>query len=144
MFELHSALEQDCQSVGQLPLCEVLLMNERHYPWIILVPRIAGAKELIDLSAEDEQQFWRESRWTSEILQTVHQPDKLNVAALGNMVPQLHVHHIARFTTDAAWPKPVWGAVSPKPYDAGELVQEASELVDHFAQRCGDFVSSLL
>ncbi|QQD17583.1 HIT domain-containing protein [Spongiibacter nanhainus] len=144
MFELHSALERDCQRVGQLPLCDVLLMDERHYPWLILVPRVAGAKELIDLSASDERQFWQESRWASEVLQAIHQPDKLNVAALGNMVPQLHIHHIARFTTDAAWPKPVWGAVPAKAYDAGVLVQEASVVADHFAQRCSDFVSALL
>lgn len=144
MFQLHTALAQDCQRVGQLPLCEVLLMNERHYPWLILVPRVAGARELIDLSEQQEQQLWQESRWASEVLMAVHQPDKLNVAALGNMVPQLHIHHIARFTTDAAWPKPVWGAVAAQPYDAGVLVQEASELADQFAARCDDFVSALL
>ena len=117
MFELHSALERDCQRVGQLPLCEVLLMDDRHYPWLILVPRVAGAKELIDLSASDERQFWQESRWASEVLQAIHHPDKLNVAALGNMVPQLHVHVIARFSADAAWPAPVWGKGEAVPYD---------------------------
>lgn len=122
-FELAPELQRDCIALADWPLCKVLLMNDSQYPWFILVPRISGLKEIIDLTDIQQKTFWLESAKLSELLRDVFNPDKLNVAALGNMVPQLHVHHIARFTTDIAWPKPVWGLHSPVAYSDEQLVE---------------------
>lgn len=115
-FGLHPQLAQDTHFVADLPLCRVLLMDESRYPWLILVPRRAGIREIHELDAADRHQLWEESDQASHALLALFQPDKLNLAALGNMVPQLHLHHIARFQTDAAWPTPVWGKFPPEPY----------------------------
>lgn len=115
-FELHPQLEQDTHFVTDLPLCRVLLMNESRYPWLILAPRRAGIREIHELAAADRQQLWAESDQVSRALIALFQPDKLNIAALGNVVTQLHIHHIARFQTDAAWPAPVWGKFVPESY----------------------------
>lgn len=115
-FCLHPQLAQDTHFVTDLPLCRVLLMNEARYPWFILVPRRADVREIHELSAADRTQLWAESDQISRALMALFQPDKLNTAALGNVVAQLHVHHIARFQTDAAWPAPVWGKFSPEAY----------------------------
>lgn len=115
-FELHPQLAADTFLVGNLPLCRVLLMNDSHYPWLILVPERAAISEIYQLSAADRQQLWEESDLVSRQLMQLCQADKLNIAALGNMVPQLHLHHIARFKTDAAWPAPVWGKFKAEPY----------------------------
>lgn len=115
-FVLHPQLANDTFFITDLPLCRVLLMNESRYPWLILVPRRAEIREIYELTPEDRQQFWQESDQVSRALVALFQPDKLNIAALGNVVPQLHIHHIARFTQDEAWPTPVWGRFSPKPY----------------------------
>ncbi|WP_462176492.1 HIT domain-containing protein [Pseudoalteromonas gelatinilytica] len=115
-FSLAPELQRDCIELADWPLCKVLLMNDSQYPWFILVPRVAGVKEIIDLSEELQITLLQESGKLSKLLQQVFNPDKLNVAALGNMVPQLHVHHIARFTTDAAWPAPIWGKLPTVPY----------------------------
>lgn len=117
-FGLHPQLAQDTHVVTDLPLCRVLLMNEARYPWFILVPRRAGIREIHELEAADRQQLWAESDQLSRALMALFQPDKLNIAALGNMVPQLHIHHLARFQTDAAWPAPVWGKFVPEAYAA--------------------------
>ncbi|WP_420480313.1 HIT domain-containing protein [Lacimicrobium alkaliphilum] len=113
-------MQKDCFVVTELPLSLVLLMNDSQYPWTILVPRAEQAKEVIDLSTEQQQQLWCESAWLSRALQQQYHPDKLNIAALGNMVPQLHIHHIVRFKQDAAWPQPVWGKFPPVPYTESE------------------------
>ena len=97
-FSLALELQRDCIELADWPLCKVLLMNDSQYPWFILVPRVAGVKEIIDLSEELQITLLQESGKLSKLLQQVFNPDKLNVAALGNMVPQLHVHHIARFS----------------------------------------------
>lgn len=117
-FVLHPQLAQDTYQVTDLALCRVLLMNEARYPWLILVPRRAGVREIHELTSAERQQLWVESDKVSHALMTLFQPDKLNIAALGNMVAQLHLHHIARFQTDAAWPAPVWGKFPPEPYTA--------------------------
>ncbi|MEL7479538.1 MAG: HIT family protein [Pseudomonadota bacterium] len=122
-FELAPELQRDCIELADWSLCKVLLMNDSQYPWFILVPRIEGCREIIDLDDKLQAQFWQESAQLSRTLQAVFSPDKLNVAALGNMVPQLHVHHIARFTTDAAWPKPVWGLHPAKPYTDEQIAE---------------------
>ena len=116
-FSLHLQLAQDTYVVTDLPLCRVLLMNEARYPWCILVPRRVQCREIHDLSVSERTQLWAESDQLNSALMALFQPDKLNMAALGNMVPQLHVHHIARFQTDAAWPAPVWGKFPPQAYD---------------------------
>jgi diadenosine tetraphosphate (Ap4A) HIT family hydrolase len=132
-FDLHPQLAQDTHYVTDLPLCRVLLMNEARYPWFILVPRRAGIREIHELPAADRQQLWAESNQISRALMALFQPDKLNLAALGNMVPQLHLHHIARFQSDAAWPAPVWGKFTPEPYAvdmAQRLCKEMQEKLD--------------
>ena len=123
MFALAPELERDCIELADWPLCKVLLMNDSQYPWFILVPRKSGLKEIIDLSDRDQIVLGRESAKLSCMLKTVFKPAKLNVAALGNMVEQLHIHHIARFEQDPAWPKPVWGIHPPKPYTEAQIQQ---------------------
>lgn len=121
MFELDKRLAADCEVLGELPLSLLLLMNDANYPWLILVPRLAAVREIVDLNASQRQQLLLESCVISDVLLQEFKAHKLNVAALGNMVPQLHMHHVARFEHDAAWPKPVWGVVSAVPYSAQEL-----------------------
>lgn len=120
MFQLHPQLQKDCFEVRDLALCKVLLMNDSHYPWTILVPRVDGIREIIELSETQQRLLWRESATLSQALMGLFQPDKLNVAALGNVVPQLHIHHIARFEHDAAWPAPVWGKQPARAYTPQE------------------------
>lgn len=115
-FELHPRLQQDCLTVGNLPLCRLLMMNDRQYPWFILVPRRPAIGEIYQLAESDRQQLMAESCLLAEKLAGIYQPDKLNIAAIGNLVPQLHLHHVARFQTDKAWPAPIWGKFSPEPY----------------------------
>jgi diadenosine tetraphosphate (Ap4A) HIT family hydrolase len=116
-WTLHPQLEGDAGAVGDLPLSRLLLANDANYPWLLLVPRRAGASEIIDLSESDQIQLAAEIATVSHALKAVAPCDKLNVAALGNVVAQLHVHVIARRRSDPAWPKPVWGAVPPRDYD---------------------------
>jgi len=108
-FAIDPRLAADTHAIGALPFSELLLMDDARFPWVILVPRIAGARELIDLDEGDQRLLLGEIDHVSRALETLLHPDKLNIAALGNVVPQLHVHVIARFTSDAAWPNPVWG-----------------------------------
>lgn len=121
MAELHPQLQKDCLLVGRFSLCRLLLMRDANYPWFILVPDREGITEIFQLSDEDQVQLLRESSRLSAVLVERFRADKLNIAALGNVVPQLHVHVIARFRHDAAWPKPVWGVAPPRPYDREEL-----------------------
>jgi diadenosine tetraphosphate (Ap4A) HIT family hydrolase len=113
---LHPRLAEDCLRLGAFPLCELLLMNDARYPWYILVPRREHIREIHELAESDQTQLLHESSQLSRAMTGALAPDKLNIAAIGNIVPQLHVHHVARFTTDAAWPAPVWGHGTPEPY----------------------------
>lgn len=115
-WQLHERLAADTLTVGDFPLCRLLLMNDAQYPWCILVPRVVGAKELHRLDDADQVQVLRESVATARAMEAAFHPHKMNLAALGNMVPQLHLHHIARYKTDAAWPAPVWGKHPAVPY----------------------------
>lgn len=115
-FSLDSRLAADTLPVGDLHLSRVLLMNDSRFPWVILVPRRPALVELIDLSEGDHAALTREIRAVAALLRRLHGPDKLNVAALGNVVAQLHVHVIARFQSDAAWPRPVFGVGAALPY----------------------------
>ncbi|WP_429036056.1 HIT domain-containing protein [Aeromonas media] len=125
MFELHPRLQADTQILGDLPLCRVLLAKDSQYPWLILVPRVAGLREIHHLPPEQQQQLMQESCAVATLMEEALGPDKINVAALGNLVPQLHLHHVARFSTDAAWPGPIWGAHPTIPYQAQDLRQQA-------------------
>lgn len=120
MFKLHPQLAQDTFLVGEFPLSTCRLMNDCQFPWLILVPRVAGIKELYELSASDQAQFLRESSWLSSQLAKTFLADKMNIAALGNQVPQLHFHHIVRYHNDIAWPNPVWGTPAV-PYTSAVL-----------------------
>lgn len=120
MAELDSRLLGAGRLIGRFDLCYVLLMNDANYPWFVLVPDREGAREIYRLAEPDQAQLLRESGAMAAALDTVFQPDKLNIAALGNVVPQLHVHHIARFRSDPAWPAPVWGKVPAKPYNKAD------------------------
>jgi diadenosine tetraphosphate (Ap4A) HIT family hydrolase len=120
-WSLHPQLAKDTINIGDLPLSRVLVINDANYPWLLLVPRRIGVSEMIDLDEVEQAQLWTEIARTGRALKTVTECDKLNIAALGNVVPQLHVHVIARRQSDAAWPKPVWGAVPPIDQDKGEL-----------------------
>ncbi|WEM43138.1 HIT family protein [Photobacterium sp. DA100] len=108
-FSLHPRLAADTTVIGNLPLCQVLLSKEALGPWLILVPRKAELREIHHLPEPDQIQLLKESSAVAAVLENDYQADKINVGALGNLVPQLHVHHIARFKNDVAWPGPVWG-----------------------------------
>lgn len=115
-WSLHPQLAQDTVPVGDLALSRVLLANDANYPWLILVPRRPGRVELIDLEENEQVQLMAEIAQAARVLKAITECEKLNIAALGNQVPQLHVHVIARRHADAAWPKPVWGAGPPLAY----------------------------
>lgn len=127
-FELDPRLVTDTIAIGDFPLCRLLLMNDSQYPWLILVPRRAGVTELYHLSTEEQQQLMAEVAELSETLADLFQARKMNVATLGNMVPQLHVHVIARQMTDPAWPGPVWGKVPAVPYSPDDLKRVRGKL----------------
>ena len=116
-FSLHPQLAADTVPIGDLTLSQVLLANDANYPWLILVPRRLGITELIDLAESDRAQLMAETDAAARALKAITECDKLNVAALGNVVAQLHVHVIGRRHSDKAWPKPVWGAAPPTTYD---------------------------
>lgn len=128
MFAVHERLAADTEFVTDWPLCRVLLMNDRTYPWLVLVPRRHGVSELHELDQNDRETLMAEMSDASRRLQHLTGAVKMNVAALGNVVPQLHVHVVARFAEDAAWPRPIWGVVPGKPYEADALAVEVARL----------------
>jgi diadenosine tetraphosphate (Ap4A) HIT family hydrolase len=119
-WSLHPQLQQDAETIGDLVLSRLLVSNDANYPWLLLVPRRPGASEIIDLDAGDQRQLMIEIATVSGFLKAITACDKLNIAAIGNMVPQLHVHVVARRRDDPAWPKPVWGAAPARPWDPAE------------------------
>lgn len=127
-FVLHPQLAADTEPVAELDLCTLRLMNCREIPWLVLVPMRDGVREITDLSDTDQATLMREISRVSRLLTAHFKPHKLNVAALGNIVPQLHIHAIARSTSDPAWPKPVWGNVPMTPYTPEALASLTSEL----------------
>jgi diadenosine tetraphosphate (Ap4A) HIT family hydrolase len=120
-WSLHPQLEKDTRNIGDLPLSRVLVIDDANYPWLLLVPRRPGVGEIIDLDEVEQAQLMTEIARVARALKAVTGCDKLNIAALGNVVPQLHVHIIARRQGDAAWPRPVWGQAPPLAHDAREL-----------------------
>lgn len=127
-FVLDAQLQQDCFWVSDFPLCRLLMMNDARFRWFLLVPRIPGARDAIDLSAYDYRRLWAESADLCRAMRIAFTPHKLNVAALGNQVAQLHIHHIARYQGDAAWPRPVWGHGTPERMDDHTSRQHSKEL----------------
>lgn len=132
-FSLDSRLAADTVPVGDLALCAVLLMDDARFPWFILVPRRAGLTEIVDLAPEEAQALMEEIRLACGVVRALCDPDKLNVAALGNVVAQLHVHVIGRFRSDPAWPNPVWGAGTRTPYPLHARAQLAERAASLFA-----------
>lgn len=127
-FQLHPRLAADTIGLGYTRLCEVRLMNDRTWPWVILVPAVPAIREIYELDVKAQQRLLLESSALSRQMMALFSGDKINVAALGNMVPQLHLHHIVRFDGDPAWPAPVWGKQAPVPYSDVELVLVRSKL----------------
>lgn len=121
MFSLDARLQQDTLPLGDFPLCRLLLMNDANYPWFILVPRREAVSELFQLDAADQQQLWLETTRLAETLKDAFAADKMNVATLGNVVSQLHMHVVVRRREDPAWPAPVWGRLPARAYDAAEV-----------------------
>jgi diadenosine tetraphosphate (Ap4A) HIT family hydrolase len=131
IFSLHPQLEKDCFFIEDWPICRLVLMDDSRFPWFILVPRLNGARELVDLPETEQIRVLNEINWLSKAMQKTLKPHKLNIAALGNMVPQLHIHVIARFEEDDAWPKPVWSAEGKAvPYSK----EKKSELIQQIKQ----------
>ena len=128
MAEIHPQLLNDCLVLGRFTLCHLLLVEDANYPWFILVPDRDSIKEIYQLSSDDQIQLLTESSLLSDRLMQVFKGDKLNLAALGNQVPQLHVHHIVRYQTDPAWPAPVWGKVATRHYSETEIADLLSKL----------------
>ncbi|MDD2865179.1 MAG: HIT domain-containing protein [Methylococcales bacterium] len=120
-FSLHPQLQKDCLALGKFELCQVLLMNDSQFPWFILVPQRAGIREIYELSHEDQITLMSESSYLAQKLATIFAADKLNIAAIGNIVEQLHIHHVVRYKTDKAWAAPVWGKFAAVPYSAQQL-----------------------
>ena len=127
-FELYPQLATDTIEVDRWDCCRVLLMNDANYPWLVLVPRREGLAELHDLDSTDWLTCMSEIARASRTLQCLVGAHKMNVAALGNVTRQLHIHVIARFAVDAAWPKPVWGQVPAEPYGKAALAERVEEM----------------
>jgi diadenosine tetraphosphate (Ap4A) HIT family hydrolase len=120
-WALDPQLERDTVEIGDMPLCRALLINDANYPWLLLVPRRLHIVEIADLDPIEQAQLMSEVVQAARSLKAVAGCDKINVAALGNVVAQLHVHVVARSRGDAAWPKPVWGVAPPRPYEGTAL-----------------------
>ena len=136
-YQLDPRLAADTFLVGETSLSQLLLMNDARYPWLILVPRRCDISEPFELSEADQAQLWQESMRLGEAMKARFAADKLNIAALGNQVAQLHVHHIARFHADDAWPGPVWGVGSAVPYSDAALDALMDELRSVLQQPLG-------
>lgn len=128
MFELDPVLSADTLVVGDLTLCRVLLMNDSQFPWVILVPRRPQLVELADLSEQEYRQFYTESRAVAVAMMKHYDGHKMNIAALGNVVAQLHVHHVVRYHDDPVWPAPIWGKLPAVPYEADDAALQISRL----------------
>lgn len=132
-FTLHPQLAHDCFELADFPLCKLLLCNDSAYPWFILVPKVTDIKDVYQLDWQQQQQLLNESSLLSELVMQVFDGDKMNVAALGNVVEQLHVHHVVRYKTDVSWPKPIWGQQELTPYTEAELAELKDKLLPKVA-----------
>ena len=129
-FPLHPRLKADTVFVADWPLSRVLLMDDRRYGWLVLVPRRPGMTELFDLSQPDRATLMEEAARAAMLLKTITGAAKINIGALGNLVPQLHLHVVARNPGDPAWPGPVWGHSPADPYDGGERDELIEKIVN--------------
>lgn len=130
MFSLDARLAQDAHVMGDFPLCRLLLSNDANYPWFILVPRRSDISEVFQLNEADHQMLWNETHALAKLLHQGYQADKINIATLGNVVSQLHMHVIVRYRADAAWPAPVWGKLPAVPYTAEQLASVREKLAN--------------
>lgn len=138
MFQLDPRLQNDTISIGDFPLCRLLLMNDSTYPWFILVPRREESREIHHLSVADQAQLWQESSYLAGWMELTFNFDKLNVAALGNVVSQLHLHHVGRRAADPTWPGPVWGRYPAELYAAEEILKIKQQAGRGLAEYLGD------
>lgn len=127
-FQLHPRLQQDCINIGRFELCQLLMMNDSQYPWFILVPEIGDISEIYQLAKPARELLMEESSYLAENLQQIYKADKMNIATIGNIVPQLHVHHIVRYQTDNAWPVPIWGKSAAVPYTEQQIADTLARL----------------
>jgi len=127
-FTLHPRLKQDCIAIGRFELCRLLMMNDSQYPWFILVPERANLQEIYQLSKADRELLTEESSYLAENLAELYKADKMNIAAIGNMVPQLHIHHVVRYRVDKAWPAPVWGKFAAEPYTDRQIADNLTRI----------------
>ena len=128
MINIHPQLQNDCIHIGHFPLCQLLLAKDANYPWFILVPNRNDISEIYQLSHDDQIQLISESSYFAEVLTNNFNADKINIGALGNVVPQLHIHHIARYRDDVAWPAPIWNHSSPKDYTEAQVTNIIDKL----------------
>lgn len=138
-FQLHPRLTEDTIFLGRFELCQVLLMNDAQYPWCILVPEVPDVTEIYQLNNIQRQQLMQESCFLAEQLATLYQADKMNVANIGNIVTQLHIHHIVRYQTDKAFPAPIWGKFPPVPYSEAELAKHTQLIKAHTLKNWHNF-----
>ncbi len=134
---LNDQLKQDSFSIVDLPLSNLRLLNDARYPWLLLIPRVPDVSEIYNLDEQAQLLLTREIAQSSEILTDLFMPTKINVAALGNIVPQLHIHVIARFDSDHTWPNPVWGVGDAIPYKENDLKERLDKLKRAFAHHVG-------
>ncbi len=127
MFKLNERIDNDTFEICDLSLCKVLLMNDANYPWILLVPIVADITELHHLSMDQQTKVLQDINAASKIMEDMFQPKSLNVAALGNVVSQLHIHIVARFEEDATWPGPIWGQKPAVPYEGKNRLSQLKE-----------------
>ncbi len=128
IFQLHPRLEQDCIAIGRFELCRLLMMNDSQYPWFILVPERADLQEIYQLNKAERELLTEESSYLAENLAALYKADKMNIAAIGNIVPQLHIHHIVRYQVDKAWPAPVWGKFDAVPYTERQIADNLTRI----------------
>ncbi len=134
MFELHPQLAKDCFQLGHFELCQLLMMNDYHYPWFILVPQRADISEIFQLSETEQLQLSKEINHFAKFSKTLFNAHKMNIAALGNVVPQLHIHIIARFDFDTCWPQPIWGRAQHLAFEKKQLLERIDQLIEGFNQ----------
>lgn len=134
MFRLDSQLAADTTVLGNFPLSRLLLSKDANYPWCILVPRCEDITEIYHLTEQDQQQLLVESSHLAQMLMGIFKGDKMNIAALGNVVAQLHIHHVVRYHDDVAWPGPVWGKEPARPYPSGQLLERAAIIVSQLGE----------
>jgi len=132
-FNLHPQLAKDCFELADFPLCKLLLCNDSAYPWFILVPKVNDITDIYQLDWQQQQQLLNESSLLSELVMQAFTGDKMNVAALGNVVEQLHVHHVVRYKNDVSWPKPIWGQQPLTPYTNVELATLKDKILPKLA-----------